>query len=351
MAFRSPLMNKGIDTRLGIAAACASAAEAAAPFPLPRLPLLRLDLVFAMDEPVELPPFRGNLWRGVLGPALKRIDEGLLPGLSTGAVEPGTLYRTFFESPPPPGAAKMRRYQAVPHPYVVDAPGASAFERLDAGASVRIGLTLIGRPATAVEAVLAAFDFAARAGLGRALGRERERGRARLIEARAVWRGNDPDVVVFDQHAGFRPLAPAVPALPPCPARLRVILATPLRVARDGRPLGPKGFPPGALVGNLVRRVSMLCEFFGEASLDADFRALKALWEGLVAREPMLAAADQVRWSSRIGQEIDMGGVIGSFVLDMAGVEALFPYLWLGQWVHAGKGAVMGMGAIRLRME
>src|ERR1700674_762526 len=82
----------------------------------PRLPLLRLELVFAMDEPVELPPFRGNLWRGVLGPALKRIDEGLLPGVSTGEVEPGTLYRTFFESPPPPNAGKMRLYEAAPHP-------------------------------------------------------------------------------------------------------------------------------------------------------------------------------------------------------------------------------------------
>ncbi len=304
-----------------------------------------------MDEPVELPPFRGNLWRGVLGPALKRIDEGLLPGLSTGAVEPGTLYRTFFESPPPPDARKMRRYTAVPHPYVVDAPGASAFERLDAGATVRIGLTLVGRPATAVEAVLAAFDFAARAGLGRGLGHERERGRARLTEVRAVWRGDEPDVVVFDQASGFRPIAPEVPMVPPCPPRLRVILATPLRLAREGKLIGPKRFAPGALVGNLVRRVSMMCEFFGEAPLDADFRALKAMWEGLVAHEPMLALADQMRWSSRHQKELDAGGVIGSFVLDMGGVEALFPCLWLGQWIHAGKGAVMGMGAVRLRME
>ncbi len=110
---------------------------AAAALVPPRLPLLRLELVFAMGEPVELPPFRGNLWRGVLGPALKRIDEGLLPGLSTGQVEPGTLYRTFFESPPPPDATKMRRYDAVPHPYVVDAPGASNFQRLEAGATER----------------------------------------------------------------------------------------------------------------------------------------------------------------------------------------------------------------------
>src|SRR5712692_11479470 len=125
-------MKKGLDQ------APDNAAPAPAAFALPRLPLLRLDLAFAMDEPVELPPFRGNLWRGILGPALMRIDVGLLPGISTGEIERGTLYRTFFESPPPPDAAKMRLYSAAPHPYVVDAPGAASFARLEAGAHERI---------------------------------------------------------------------------------------------------------------------------------------------------------------------------------------------------------------------
>ena len=56
-------------------------------------------------------------------------------------------------------------------------------------------------------------------------------------------------------------------------------------------------------------------------------------------------------WSGRQQQELDMGGGIGSFVLDLRGREPLFPYLWLGQWLHAGKGAVLGLGAIRVRAE
>jgi len=326
------------------------AGEALLRFAAPRLPLLRLELDFVMDEPVELPPFRGSMWRGILGPALKRIDEGLLPGVSTGAIPPGGLYATFFESPPPPDATKMRRYDAVPHPYVVDAPRRTASERLEPGHTERIGLTLAGRPASAAEAVLAAFDFAARVGVGHGLGRERERGRAHLVEARAVWRGEAPDAVVFGP-SGYRPVAAEPPDIPPCPSRLRVILATPLRLARDGRPLGPRRFPPGALVSNLVRRVSMMSTFYGDTPLETDFRALKELWEGLVAHEPMLAFADQTRWSGSQKEELAMGGVIGSFVLDLCGREPLFPYLWLGQWVHAGKGAVMGMGAIRVRAE
>jgi hypothetical protein len=74
-----------------------------------RLPLLRLDLRFRMDEPMKVPSFRGNPWRGVLGPALKRIDEGLLPGVDAGEIWIGSLYRTFLETPPPSDATKMRR--------------------------------------------------------------------------------------------------------------------------------------------------------------------------------------------------------------------------------------------------
>ncbi len=316
----------------------------------PGLALLRLELVFTMDEPVALSPFRGNLWRGILGPALKHIDDGLLPGVSTGAIAPGSLYCTFFESPPPPSATKMRRYTATPHPYVVDAPGRPD-ERLEAGATERIGLTLVGRAGSALEAVLAAFDFAARVGIGHADGPAGERGRAHLTEARAVWRADARDLVVFDESSGFRPAPPEVPVTPACPPRLRVVLATPLRLVREGKLVDARHFTPAALVSNLVRRVSMLSEFYGELPLDADFRALKGLWEGLAAEQKALADADLTRWSSRQRHELNMDGVVGSFVLNMLGREALFPYLWLSQWVHAGKGAVTGMGAIRLRPE
>jgi hypothetical protein len=318
----------------------------------PQLPLLRLELTFVMDEPALLPPFRGNLWRGVLGPALKRIDEGLFPGLPTGQIAPGTLYRTFFETPPPPDATRMRLYESVPHPYVVDAPGQPGFRRLEAGAEEHVGLTLVGRAATAAEAVLTAFDFAARAGIGAPVGSERarERGRARLASARAVWRGAREPVAVYD-GAEYRGVAAVEPPLPPAPDWLRVILATPLRIVHDGRLVGPKGFRPAALLANLVRRVSMMTAFHTDTPLNTDFRHLKQLWEELNALQPMLAAAEGTRWSGAQRRELDMTGIVGSFVLDLRGAKALFPYLWLGQWLHAGKGAVMGMGAIRLKPE
>jgi len=46
-----------------------------------------------------------------------------------------------------------------------------------------------------------------------------------------------------------------------------------------------------------------------------------------------------------------MGGLIGEIELDGADLEPFWPYLWLGQWTHAGKGAVMGLGRYRFTMD
>ena len=43
-----------------------------------------------------------------------------------------------------------------------------------------------------------------------------------------------------------------------------------------------------------------------------------------------------------------MGGLVGEFELSDIGLKPFWPYLWLGQWTHSGKGTVMGLGRYRL---
>ena len=46
-----------------------------------------------------------------------------------------------------------------------------------------------------------------------------------------------------------------------------------------------------------------------------------------------------------------MGGIIGVLELNMSGLENFWPYLWLGQWTHIGKGTSMGMGAYSIKIS
>ncbi|MGH8476071.1 MAG: CRISPR system precrRNA processing endoribonuclease RAMP protein Cas6 [Methylococcales bacterium] len=41
---------------------------------------------------------------------------------------------------------------------------------------------------------------------------------------------------------------------------------------------------------------------------------------------------------------MQMGGIVGRFQLDETELEPFWPYLWIGQWLHAGKSATMGPG-------
>jgi len=45
---------------------------------------------------------------------------------------------------------------------------------------------------------------------------------------------------------------------------------------------------------------------------------------------------------------LNIDGLLGRIFLDLRGAEALWPFLWLEQWVHAGNAATLGLGRLRL---
>jgi CRISPR/Cas system endoribonuclease Cas6 (RAMP superfamily) len=59
---------------------------------------------------------------------------------------------------------------------------------------------------------------------------------------------------------------------------------------------------------------------------------------------------DWTRYSSRQQQEMTLGGALGRWTLRGSAdtLAALWPWLWLGQWLHVGKNATMGMGGYTL---
>ena len=275
--------------------------------------------------------FAGSAWRGAFGHALRRLvciarQRERCEGC---AVEASCLDTTVFEARPPPGAAMMRRYNRVPHPYVLG-PRTPTPCRLAPGDRFVLVLRLVGRAAAHAVYGVRALEEAARHGIGA--------GRGRLaLEA------------VIPEGAGDDPWQPRPLEVPPAPPRVRVHLERPLRLAVDGRLLGPERFDLGAFLMALVRRVSIFCSFYGEAPLALDFRALRDRAHSLRAEAMMLGWREQRRRSARQGRLVPMGGVVGHFELDLRdGAKVFWPFLHAGQWLHLGKGATMGMGRLRL---
>ncbi len=304
------------------------------------LPLARYRFTFRMADELRLPEFAGSLLRGQFGSALRRT------ACMTGAkrCEPCPLWRTcpypaIFETPPPLSHA-LQRFSQVPNPYVIEPPpfgtrGAAAGDTLD------FSLVLVGRALDQLPLIAFAFQRAFRAGVGKA----RAKGEVEAI----VWQTDDSEVPVWDAAASRILRHEPSLAMPPLPACGEVTLRfeTPLRLQNQGHPLGIDALRPRTLLTALMRRGSLLFEMHaGKPGLASDAAALARHAEAL-AHEHQLRWRDWTRYSSRQRAQMTLGGVIGEWTL-RGNLEPLLPWLWLGQWLHVGKNATMGLGRYTL---
>ena len=130
-------------------------------------------------------------------------------------------------------------------------------------------------------------------------------------------------------------------------------IKTPLRLQQQGKPLGVAQLTPRALVAALARRSALLMEFHaGQNGWGESARQISRQSESL-SDTRNLHWFDWTRYSSRQQQEMTLGGVLGNWTLhgSAEALAALWPWLWLGQWLHVGKNATMGMGGYTLESE
>lgn len=229
-----------------------------------RLPLRRYRFRFEAIDMLHLPAFAGSTWRGMLGHALR--DIACVRACRSAAECPRRglcAYRLLFETPPPPEAAKMRLYDRVPHPFVLDANGTGGAH--PPGQIIELGVVLVGRANQQVEQVREALALAADRGAGRG------RGRLRLICVEAELRpGADRWHALGEEPAEDVGI---VPDAPPAPASVTVHLLTPLRLREAERNVTPSAFRPHHLLRNLLRRISLLSYFHTDTPLEPTSRA------------------------------------------------------------------------------
>ena len=112
---------------------------------------------------------------------------------------------------------------------------------------------------------------------------------------------------------------------------------TPLRLFHEGKVL--RSFDGPLFLRGLVRRVSSLAAAYGDEEMADDFR-----WLALRSREVRLTDS-RIRFDS--SGEMTTAGIVGEGVL-AGDVEPFLPYLRLGEYLHAGKGASWGFGKFKI---
>lgn len=301
------------------------------------LPIGRYRAWFAAERPVRFSEFPGSAWRGGFGYALKNaVCVTKAPRCPSCFLYRSCAYPYIFETPPPPDTAKMRRYNTVPHPFVFDHRSGDRPE------ACVLEFSLFGAANRHLPIIIYALIDAGQTERGIAGNRLRlERLEREIHLGGDLWQDIDLPEGLAESTLS------ALPVSPPVPETLELVIETPLRVKRDGRHVGPDDFRFADLFGNLLRRISMLRYFHTETPLETDFRGLiDAAQE--VAIDADLEWKEQQRYSRRQGGAMLLGGVVGRVWVTGVDLAPFWPYLWLGQWTHAGTGATMGLGRYRI---
>ncbi len=309
--------------------------------PLPKLPIGHYQLRFRAQDAVRLPPFAGSAWRGAFGQALKRlVCVTREPECAACLLYRSCTYPYIFETPPDPAVGKLTRYTAAPHPFVLR-PESGRQGALTPGESLSLEMILFGQGNRLLPYVIHALDRAGQRGLGAG------QGRLHLFKVSQQDDASDWQLLLTPGEP-LRHWSAAERLPPPCPDAVTLIVETPLRLKREEHFVTPETFGFGALFSNLLRRISLLTAFHTDTPLETDFAGLTRAAQRIEPLKVELHWREWTRYSSRQETRLQMGGLLGEIVLSGPGLEPFWPYLWLGQWTHAGKGTSMGLGRYRV---
>lgn len=315
--------------------------------------LARYEVVLAAgEEGLLLPPYKGSTLRGGFGRAFRHVTCAHRAGQCPSCpIKDDCPYAYIFETAPPPGAAALSNYEAVPRPFVLEPP---LEERTcyAPGEELCFHLVLMGRAIDYLPYFAVSFRQMGRVGMGKG---------KRHFYLRAIRGVNPVSGAGSLVYSAAQPLkAPGAHAvswrqlvegcLPPAAGRVdrvRLRFLTMTRLKYAGRFVERVEFH--VLVRNLLRRVSALAYFHHGFAWREDFGALirRAMDVQLVRDE--CRWVDWQRYSARQDSKINLGGVVG--LAEYSGELGEFlPLLLLGQHIHVGKACVFGMGQYRLEM-
>jgi hypothetical protein len=313
-----------------------------------RLAIARYRFTARFHDTLALPEYSGSMLRSVFGLALR--SSACVTGQPECRQCPlwrSCQYPAIFETPPRP-TQFGERFSSVPNPFVIEPPPIGTL-RAAADQPLVFHMVLIGSETLRqLPLVARAWQRALQQGLGP------ERVRASLSDVALIGPDGAQSGVWDAASETVRPhdaalLMPCAPATGVSQAVLDI--RTPMRLQHDGRALRVRELSSRTLVSNLLRRINLMLDLHLDIRpAPFDIHRLLAVAESIEDDRSGLRWFDWTRYSARQRQEMTLGGVLGRWIL-RGEIAPLAPWLTLGQWLHLGKNATMGMGGYEVALE
>ncbi|MEJ2445060.1 MAG: CRISPR system precrRNA processing endoribonuclease RAMP protein Cas6 [Exilibacterium sp.] len=316
-------------------------------FPTP-LPIARYRFTFRVTEAIRLPDYAGSTLRGGFGHALRQL-ACVVPQMQCAGcslIDQCPYPQIFAPHDIPRKTDAFSTIRSIPVPYIIEPPSRGE-THYETDSEITFCMVLMGKALQQLPIIILAWRRAFLRGISKT------RGKAELITVDWMSPDGTAKTVYSEQSPVIAPHSPALSIPVDIEKRdFYVHFVTPLRLQHQGKILGAREMNPAILLRNLIRRVSLLLQFHlgqTEPFPMESIRAFNALADSLEDKR-RLAWRNCERYSSRQRQKTPLSGLEGYWLLRNLPVE-LFPFLYLGQWLHVGKETMFGLGHYRLVNE
>lgn len=293
---------------------------------LTSFPVVRYRITARITRAARLGAYAGSTFRGIFGHALKAIACEL-PERDTCKECPlrqACTYSRLFEPAPAPQA--LFANEPPPVPYIIEPPTGGDYAP---GQTLVFHVILLGEAIPLLPWVLSAFRRGLQNGFG-----DRHLGSADIEHV--------ADCLPEPHNEGAVAKNLSLPTTT-MPFDATLAFVTPVRLQQQGRPIAPEQATPAVVLPSLVWRVLQLqsCHTGFPASRETGKQWLEGIeglpWAGSLSPQSL------GRRSQRQQAFMEFDVLSGSWQVYGLPPHWL-PLLYLGQWVHVGRGASFGLG-------
>lgn len=311
----------------------------------------RYRFIYTVQEPLKMPFYKGNVFRGRFGYILRHITcVGTTQKCEERCEFPERcVYSKCFETPVPDESPMLRGQTYAPHPFILEPPrtGKSDFAP---GDTFTCNLTLIGEAINLLPWMVFAFDQMGK----RRIGLQDKRGQCQLTRVESLpVRRSDQSQTIFtaetemltDDGIVLR-LDDVMQAAPHVTDEIELAFLTLTSIKVNGHWARTMTFEH--LIRNLLRRIRFLNYFHCGEDLDTEVDA-RALIEAAqsVRHISRLQWLQRGRYSHRAKARVPMNGFMGNIRFE-GDMTPFLPFICLGEYLHIGHHTAFGFGQYRL---
>ena len=309
----------------------------------------RYRFTYTVQEPLKMPAYKGNIFRGRFGYVLRHtVCIGTEQQCENQCHFPDQcVYSRCFETPVPQDSPVLRGQTYAPHPFVLEPPRTGKL-RYVPGDTFTCNLILIGEAIAVLPWMVFTFH---RMGIQR-IGLKDQRGRCLLdtVESlpasdeepgHTIYTATDQMLTDDGLLLGLDDVGRVAPHITD---ELELDFLTPTSIKVNGRWTSNLTFEH--LIRNLLRRIRFLSLCHCGEDLDVDAPALIKEASG-VRHTSGLQWLPRDRYSYRQETSVPMSGFRGKIRFE-GDIKPFLPLIYLGKHLHIGHHTAFGYGQYRI---